>query len=362
MVYKRTISPEVRAYVKFHGKNRQKHAPDSAALVKKLVKECKISQRSVYRLLKEPLLRISAPRKRPGRKPKLSERTEKRIVRSIGKLRQFNKNWTAKSLMTLTDVTEVSERTFQRLLNRNGYHHEFARKKGVLSEKDIKQRLCFAKKHVDLDQSFWEQTVAFFFDGAGFKYKTNPYDDAISCQSKVWRKKCEGLHPKCTAKGSKVGSKQAKFFVAISYDRGVILAEQYEKLTGQLFAEFVQCHFEKVFQRSGKSSRIWLQDGDPSQNSKKSKNAQQEIDAELFKIPPRSPELNPIENVFALVKKELRLQATQNRITTETYPQYCLRVRATLLSVSVKTINTIIGSYKKRLQDIISNKGGRINY
>lgn len=364
MVYKSTICPEVRAYVKFHRRVRQKHAPDSAALVQKLVKECKISARSVYRLLNEPLLRPKKSKKRLGRKPKLSCRTEKRVLRTITKLREVNRNWTASDLMSVTDVNQVSVRTFQRLLNRNGYHHQAARKKGVLSKKDLRQRLCFATKYAHLDHSFWEETVAFYFDGVGFQFKTNPYDNATSCQSKVWRKDCEGLHPDCTAKGSKVGygARQAKFFVAISYGCGVILAEQYEKLNGQSFAAFIRRHFEKVFKRSGKSSRVWIQDGDPSQNSKKSKNAQEEIGAELFPIPPRSPELNPIENVFALVKKELRFQAIENRIEKETYPQYCLRVRATLLSLSVETINAIIGSYPTRLSDIISKKGGRINY
>ena len=364
MVYRTTICPEVRAYVKFHRWIRQKHAPDSAALVQKLVKECKISPRSVYRLLNEPLIRPTKVNKRPGRKPKLSCRTKKRVLRTIPKLRQVNRNWTASDLMTITDINQVSERTFQRFLNQNGYHHQAARKKGVLSKKDTEQRLYFATKYLDLNRSFWEESVAFYFDGVGFQFKTNPYDNATSCQSKVWRKNCEGLHPDCTAKGSKVGygARQAKFFVAISYGCGVILAEQYEKLNGQLFAAFIRHHFEKVFKRSGKASRIWIQDGDPSQNSKKSKNAQQEIGAELFPIPPRSPELNPIENVFALVKKELGLQAIENRIEKETYPHYCLRVRATLLSLSVETIDTIIASYSSRLSEIISKKGGRINY
>ena len=364
MVYRGKIGPELRAYVKFHRRIRVKHGKDSAALIKKLMKECKISKRSVYRLLNEPLLRPKKERKPAGRKRKVSVRTEHRVVRNIAKLRKTNKNWIARDLMTFTDVADVTERTFQRLLNRNGYRYRVARKKGVRTEKDTQKRLSFAKKHREVDSAFWEEDIAFFFDGVGFQYKTNPYDDATSCASKVWRQENEGLHPDCTAKGSKVGygAKQVKFFVAISYNRGVIFAEQYEKLNGQMFAEFIRYHFPEIFRRSGKLSRIWLQDGDPSQNSKKSRDAQDEIGAILFPIPPRSPEMNPIENIFAIAKKELRVQAIESNIDRETYTDYSLRARATLLSLSVEKINIIIESYGRRLKGIIEKKGGRINY
>ena len=85
----------------------------------------------------------------------------------------------------------------------------------------------------------------------------------------------------------------------------MIFAEQYEKLNGKSFAQFITTYFNDIFFRSGKNVKRWLQDGDPSQNSALAKNAMKDMDAELFSIPPRSPELNPIENVFSFVKKEL---------------------------------------------------------
>ena len=43
---------------------------------------------------------------------------------------------------------------------------------------------------------------------------------------------------------------------------------------------------------------MFLQDGDPSQNSKLSKQALKSIGTTKFDIAPRSPDLNPIENVY----------------------------------------------------------------
>ncbi len=43
------------------------------------------------------------------------------------------------------------------------------------------------------------------------------------------------------------------------------------------------------------------------------------IDAKFLKTPARSPDLNPIENTFHLVKKSLDNQALANNITSGTF-------------------------------------------
>ena len=57
------------------------------------------------------------------------------------------------------------------------------------------------------------------------------------------------------------------------------------------------------------TGKLFLQDGDRSQNSKKAKTALDEVGSRQFSIPPRSPDLNPIENIFNLVKAKLREDA-----------------------------------------------------
>ena len=50
---------------------------------------------------------------------------------------------------------------------------------------------------------------------------------------------------------------------------------------------------------------MFVQDGDPSQNSKAAKTALDKISAVQFSASPRSLDLNPIENVFNLMEKKL---------------------------------------------------------
>ena len=60
-------------------------------------------------------------------------------------------------------------------------------------------------------------------------------------------------------------------------------------------------------------SKMFFQDGCPVQNSKKEKQAFDTVVAIKFSIPPRSPDFNPIENVFNLVKSKLRTQVFEKK-------------------------------------------------
>ena len=92
----------------------------------------------------------------------------------------------------------------------------------------------------------------FYFDGTGFMYKTNPMDQEPAPTAREWRlPNEEGLYLGCTAKGRKEGETQAKFMVAISYNRGVVMCQQYsDGISGDKFARIVDKHFPQAFNLS----------------------------------------------------------------------------------------------------------------
>lgn len=84
--------------------------------------------------------------------------------------------------------------------------------------------------------------------------------------------------------------------MAISYGKGVILAEPYEKMNGEFFAQFVRRHFPTLFETAGKEEgdqKIFVMDNDHSQTSAKAKAAFAQLGFTMQRIPPRSPDLNP---------------------------------------------------------------------
>ncbi len=121
--------------------------------------------------------------------------------------------------------------------------------------------------------------------------------------------------------------------------------------------------FPALFERSSNpKGKLFLQDGDPSQNSRKAQEAISQVGGKKFSIPARSPDLNPIENVFNNVKFQMREDALKNRITHETYSQFCARAKATLLNYSSEVIDRTIESMGKRVDMVIKAKGQRIRY
>ena len=104
------------------------------------------------------------------------------------------------------------------------------------------------------------------------------------------------------------------------------------------------------------------QAGDPCQNSKAAKTATDKIGPVQFSIPPHSPDLNPIENVFNLVPKKLSSDAVKHSIFKETYAKLVESVENTYLSYTAEPIDNIIKSMPKRISQVIQSKGHRLEY
>ena len=162
-----------------------------------------------------------------------------------------------------------------------------------------------------LANNFWECGVSFYFDATSFVHKTNHFDQARATKTMAWRKKGEGLALNCASKGKKAGveGKTAHCFVPIACGEGVIACDQFfERLTPEKFADYVREQFPQIFSKSANAvGKYFLQDDDPVQNmySAAAKRAFWEVDAMMFSMLARSPDLNPIENLFHLVSRQL---------------------------------------------------------
>ena len=358
MAQNSAVCPETRAYIK-HKQNTD---------IKKLICETGVSRSTIYRIWKKPVVKLQVNKSRKGiggRPEKMSTRAKRRLKRTIKILRTQDANWTVKRLMARSDVTDVSRRTVSRFLNQSGYSYLQARKKGLLSDKDKKIRQKFAKSILkDHTEDIWTKKVAFYLDGVGFVYKRNPRDQALAPTGRVWRTKQEGLISGCTAKGRACGTggKYVKLIVAISHDKGVVCCQRYDKMNGEFFNKFLLENFETMVAAAGKNSRCWIQDGDPSQNSALALKAMRELQSELLSIPPRSPDINPIENVFGIAKRMLGQDAIDNNITVESIEDFENRIRRILHAIPLSTINNIIESMHKRMQLIVACKGARLKY
>ena len=149
--------------------------------------------------------------------------------------------------------------------------------------------------------------------------------------------------------------------MAISFNRGVVLAKDYERMNGKYFSDFVRSDLIELFSPGGQQ-KWFVMDNDPSQRSKAARKAINDSGATLFEIPPRSPDLNPIENLFHIVKKKLDRQAIVEGIEHETWTDFKARVHKTITEIPVSVINNLLLSRPKRIEAVIKCKGLRTKY
>lgn len=324
--------------------------------------------RSIYRHAKGNIVTTQKIDKRKfncGRPRKITVRDERNILRSIYRLRNEQSSFTAKRIQEEANLAHVHIRTIVRYLNKHGFKYRQARKKGLLTKQDKIKRTAFAKEMLKSKrEDFWKKEISFYFDGVGFAHKRNPHGEARATGTMAWRKPKEGLRR--TTKGRKEGSggKMAHFFVAIAYNKGTVLCKQYtDRLTGASFGQFVREYFPAAFERSADPhGKLFLQDGDPRQGSKAARAAMDEIECTMFPIPPRSPDLNPIENMFHSVRRQLAEDALRLEIKRETFREFSCRVRKTIKRFPVATLDKTIDSMNKRLQLVVKGKGDRTKY
>ena len=149
--------------------------------------------------------------------------------------------------------SKVCNETVRNLLKSKGYKFLHSRKKGLLKPKDLKERLKFSRKTKWIfEKNIWTEGTSFYLHVVGYQHKCNSFDKAKSVKSMTWQQQSEGLDPLFTAKGSHtVSGGRLAHFVAISFNKGVILCEQYfGKISGEMFAEFLHKHFKDAFEKS----------------------------------------------------------------------------------------------------------------
>ena len=329
------------------------------------------SPRSIHRHAAKRIGEDAADKRKfnKGRPRKLTARDKRHIEAAIHHLRRIEQGvFTSRHVQEQSGTLGVCNRTVRRHLNKQGYGYRQCRKKGQLTQHDCGKRLLFAKniRKQQLPPTFWTTGIGFYVDGVSFVHKSNPSAHAKSARTRSWRKASEGLSVHCTGKAKKegTGGSVAKFMVSIAYGKGVIGVQQYYgSINGEKYASIVRTHFPQLL-ASGTNPKggYFIQDNDPSQNSRAARDAMKEVKAYQFSIPARSPDLNPIENMFHLVSKRIRNDARRLRIEQENFAAFSRRCTRTLWDFPTDIIDKTISSMDKRIQMIIDSKGQRIKY
>ena len=188
-------------------------------------------------------------------------------------MRNENPNVAVLNVAKECSAVHVSYRTLVMVMNENEYKSLRPRQKGLLSRKDRKRRVRFARNaRQQYDPEIWPNDVLLCLDGVSFAHKHNPYNDALTPREKIWRRPNEGLQ--YTTKGTKnlTEGRQLHLLVGVGYRTGGVIAEENKKLNAEWFAKFVKKSLHCILSECGvsknKDKLMFLMDNGPSQRSK----------------------------------------------------------------------------------------------
>ena len=123
---------------------------------------------TIYQHCKLPIVSevdcVDRRRNNVGRPKKLSNRDCRMAIRKISALRTTEGSFTSRRLQVVSGFDHVSNRTFRRALNAAGYSYCWSRKKGLLKNADVKERLEFCKKLKSdgCTETFWRNSISFW--------------------------------------------------------------------------------------------------------------------------------------------------------------------------------------------------------
>ena len=176
------IKCQIQTLHQVYGKKISEIRNDPELKLKRILKN--VPKSTIYKIAKTPIDKSTKDKrlknKNSGRKGKLSRRDKSKIKIKLKKLHKSKVNFTSISLQRECDLEQsCSNLTFRRALKSMGFEYLVKRRKGLMGEKDMKNRVKYAKEIIKehgkgAEQlEFWRHGISLYTDIVGFEWKVN---------------------------------------------------------------------------------------------------------------------------------------------------------------------------------------------
>uniref|UniRef100_A0A8C5FVX7 Transposase n=1 Tax=Gadus morhua TaxID=8049 RepID=A0A8C5FVX7_GADMO len=309
---------------------------------KVIAKEVGCSQSSVSKHIN----REAKGRKRCGRKECTSKRDKRALERIVKQNRfknvgEIHKEWTVAGV-------SASRSTTHRRMQDMGFSCRIPRVKPLLNKRQRQKCLAWAQDKKDWTAAEWSKVM--FSDESKFCISFGNQGP------RVWRKTGEAQNPRCLKSSVKFpqsvmvwGAMSSAAVGPLCFLRSRVNAAVYQEVlehfmlpaTDQLYGgdDFIFQH-DLAPAHSAKSTSTWFKDhGIP-----------------LLDWPANSPDLNPIENLWGIVKRKMRDARPNNA------EELKATIKATWALITPEECNRLVDSMPRRIAAAIQAKGAATKY
>jgi transposase/arsenate reductase-like glutaredoxin family protein len=293
-----------------------------------------------------------------GRKPKWSSKHSNRLSRMVIKEREgrFASSDAITEQFNLGLEVPFSSRTIRTKLNKIGLKSYWAASKPNISEKQAKKRLSWCKAYRNWTSEQFMNVI--WSDETSIKL-------GYQFKCRVRRKANEKFHKDCMQKTFKSrwvsrmywGCFMGNVLGPIVKVKGNLNSNGYIELLESNFLQFYDGNkqWEDILGGVDKD-RIFMQDNAPCHSSRKTKEWLAEKGIMVMEWPAQSPDLNPIENLWYLLKKMIAARHPKN------IEELDLCVVKCWSEIKVEILEKLVMSLPSRIKKAIAVKGYNIRY
>lgn len=267
-----------------------------------------------------------------------------RIVRLSKKNARLN----APEIRNELNLTEISSRTIQRRLDDAGLYGRRPAFKPWISSKNIKERLEFAKRHVNWTSNDWKAIL--WSDESKFNLFNN------DGKGYVRRPKNKRFDSKYTVGTVKFGGGHICVWGCFSWHSVGPICRIEGKMDQLQYREILSNTMLPHFKQDMPRESQFQHDNDPKHTAKLVKQWLVDNEIPVMKWPAQSPDLNPIENLWGEVERRIRGCKFHNS-------DQLFRVVNQEWNLLPKTlIEKLVESMPRRCQAVIDAKGYSTKY
>jgi transposase len=286
-----------------------------------------------------------------GRPRKMTSRMERSAVINLTRGKVGNARDAAKQVRDVYGV-DVSDVTVCRALHRAGLHSRLKEKKPHLSKQNIKARLEFAKKYQYWTTDDWRRVI--FSDES----KINRFcsDGRVWC----WTHDLEELSERTVIPTVKHGGGSIMVWGSMSIHGPGMIHRIEGRLNQHGYQRLLEEYLYGTIQKFNldPTEVIFQQDNAPIHTSRSMKQWFSTQPFTLLSWPAQSPDLNPIEHLWAILKRRLNRYDSPAKGIIELWA----RVRETFSSITSDDCRRLIESMPRRVEAVLEAKGKWTSY